>query len=84
VCIEPFDGLIEQITPTDVASTDLAGDILAFQDHCESTAHPFEWKLTRADLDAPLASTHPASLAGGLGDTPSRVRAGAPAAGLGP
>jgi hypothetical protein len=68
VCIEPFDGLIDQITPTDVASTDLAGTILAFQDHCESTAHAFEWKLTRADLDALLASTHPASLARAPGE----------------
>lgn len=38
---------------TDLA--DVAARLLAFQDHYEQIATPFEWKFTRADLDRVLA-----------------------------
>jgi hypothetical protein len=46
----------EVLTPNDF--TDLAGveaRLLAFQDHYERIARPFEWKFTRADLGTLLA-----------------------------
>ncbi len=46
------------LTPTDVADpAELAARILAFQDHYEQIAHPFEWRFTRTDLDRMLAMT---------------------------
>jgi hypothetical protein len=39
------------LTPNDFASAEAAADrILAFQDHYQAIAHPFEWKFTRDDL----------------------------------
>ena len=49
------------VTPNDVADLDqLAARLLAFQDHYEQIAEPFEWKYTTADLHALLAriTTH--------------------------
>jgi len=50
--------LLIVLDPND--STDLAGvedRILAFQDHYEQIATPFQWKFTRADLDVLAAAT---------------------------
>jgi hypothetical protein len=56
--IEIYFSIIQRkvLDPND--STDLAGvkdRLLAFQDHYEQIATPFEWKFTRADLDRVLA-----------------------------
>jgi hypothetical protein len=51
--IEIYFSVLERkvLTPPDAASLEeLAARILAFQDHCEDLAAPFEWKFTRADL----------------------------------
>jgi hypothetical protein len=46
------------LTPTDFADLDtLAERVLAFQDHYEQIASPFEWKFTRDDLHRVLART---------------------------
>jgi len=43
--------------PDHVASPEeVAARILAFQDHHEQIAHPFEWKFGRRDLDRMLAA----------------------------
>jgi hypothetical protein len=56
--IEIYFSIIQRkvLDPND--STDLAdveNRLLAFQDHYEQIATPFEWKFTRADLDRVLA-----------------------------
>ena len=51
--IEIYFSILERkvLTPPDAASLEeLATRILAFQDHYEDLAAPFEWKFTRADL----------------------------------
>jgi len=54
------------LTPTDITDPEeLAARILAFQDHYEQIAHPFEWKFTRCDLERMLAAaSSPRSAAG--------------------
>jgi hypothetical protein len=48
------------LTPTDFDDLDtLAQRVLAFQDHYEQIAAPFEWKFTVADLHRVLAATTP-------------------------
>jgi hypothetical protein len=56
--IEIYFSIIQRkvLAPND--STDLAdveNRLLAFQDHYEEIATPFEWKFTRAALDRVLA-----------------------------
>jgi hypothetical protein len=51
--VEIYFSILERkvLTPAAAASLDeLAARILAFQDHYEILAQPFEWKFTRADL----------------------------------
>lgn len=51
--VEIYFSILERkvLTPADAASLGgLAAQILAFQDHYEILAQPFEWKFTRADL----------------------------------
>jgi len=51
--VEIYFSILERkvLTPADARSLDeLAARILAFQDHYEILAQPFEWKFTRADL----------------------------------
>ena len=51
--VEIYFSILERkvLTPADAASLEeLAARILAFQDHYEILAQPFEWKFTRADL----------------------------------
>lgn len=44
------------LTPNDFADlVEVEARLLDFQDHYERIARPFEWKFTRADLDAVLA-----------------------------
>jgi len=55
--VEIYFGILERkvLTPPDATSLDeLASRILAFQAHYEILARPFEWKFTRADLNALL------------------------------
>jgi len=59
--IEIYFSIVQRkvLTPNDF--TDLAEvetRLLAFQDHYEQIARPFEWKFTRADLDSLLAKIH--------------------------
>jgi len=59
--IEIYFSVVQRkvLTPNDF--TDLAEvetRLLAFQDHYEQIARPFEWKFTRADLDTLLAKIH--------------------------
>lgn len=57
--VEIFFSVLQRkvLTPTEVADpTELAARILAFQDHYEQIAHPFEWKFSRRDLDRMLAA----------------------------
>jgi len=50
------------LTPTDFADLDtLANRVLAFQEHYEQIAAPFEWKFTIDDLHRVLAKTPTAS-----------------------
>ena len=40
------------LTPADFTDSDaLAARLLAFQDRCNATARPFDWKFTRAKLN---------------------------------
>jgi hypothetical protein len=51
--VEIYFSILERkvLTPAAAASLDeLAARVLAFQDHYEILAQPFEWKFTRADL----------------------------------
>ena len=51
--VEIYFSILERkvLTSADASSLDeLAARILAFQDHYEILAQPFEWKFTRADL----------------------------------
>jgi hypothetical protein len=55
--VEIYFGVLERkvLTPPDAVSlTELASRILAFQARYEVLARPFEWKFTRADLNALL------------------------------
>jgi len=59
--IEIYFSIVQRkvLTPNDF--TDLAeveARLLAFQDHYERIATPFEWKFTRTDLDTLLATIH--------------------------
>jgi len=56
--IEIYFSIIQRkvLTPNDFASlADVEDRLLRFQEHYEQIAAPFEWKFTRADLDALLA-----------------------------
>jgi hypothetical protein len=64
--IEIYFSIIQRkvLTPNDFASlADVEDRLLRFQQHYEQIAAPFEWKFTRADLDALLArvQTHEAA-----------------------
>ena len=49
----------EVLTPNDFLSLeDVQERLLAFQDHYESIAKPFDWKFTRQDLKALLRNSH--------------------------
>lgn len=55
--IEIYFSIIQRkvLTPNDFASlAELEDRLLRFQEHYEQIAAPFEWKFTRADLDALL------------------------------
>jgi hypothetical protein len=52
--IEIYFSILQRkaITPTDFTDLDhLAQRILAFQDRYNTTAEPFDWRYTRADLN---------------------------------
>ena len=56
--IEIYFSIIQRkvLTPNDFASlAEVEDRLLRFQEHYEQIAVPFEWKFTRADLDALLA-----------------------------
>jgi hypothetical protein len=56
--IEIYFSIIQRkvLTPNDFASiTEVADRLLRFQEHYEQIAAPFEWRFTRADLNALLA-----------------------------
>ena len=56
--IEIYFSIIQRkvLTPNDFASlAEVEDRLLRFQEHYEQIAAPFEWKFTRADLDALLA-----------------------------
>jgi hypothetical protein len=56
--VEIYFSIVQRkvLTPNDFASLDqLAERLLDFQSHWESTAKPFEWKFTKADLATLLA-----------------------------
>jgi hypothetical protein len=56
--IEIYFSIIQRkvLDPNDSTNlADVEERILAFQDHYEQIASPFEWKFTRADLDRVLA-----------------------------
>ena len=56
--IEIYFSIIQRkvLTPNDFASlAEVADRLLRFQEHYEQIAAPFEWKFTRADLNALLA-----------------------------
>lgn len=57
--VEIFFSVLQRkvLTPTDVTDrAELGARILAFQDHYEQIAQPFDWKFTRSDLDRTLAA----------------------------
>jgi transposase len=59
--IEIYFSIIQRelLTPNDFADLKkLQARLLAFQSHYEQIAEPFEWRFTRADLDALLARLH--------------------------
>jgi hypothetical protein len=59
--IEIYFSIIQRkvLTPNDFASlAEVEDRLLRFQQHYERIAAPFEWKFTRADLDALLARLH--------------------------
>ena len=52
--IEIYFSIVQRkvLTPNDVESIiDLEDRLLAFQDHYQDLAQPFEWKFTRRDLN---------------------------------
>jgi hypothetical protein len=52
--VEIYFSVIQRkfLTPDDFADLDsLAGQILAFERHCNATARPFDWTFTRTDLN---------------------------------
>ena len=56
--IEIYFSIVQRkvLTPNDFADlVEVEARLLDFQDHYERIARPFEWKFTRADLDAVLA-----------------------------
>lgn len=56
--VEIYFSIVQRkvLTPNDFASLDLLAErLLDFQAHWESTAKPFEWKFTKADLVVLLA-----------------------------
>jgi hypothetical protein len=60
--IEIYFSIVQRkiLTPNDFAGLDqLAQRLLDFQSYWESTAKPFEWKLTKADLTTLLARLSP-------------------------
>jgi hypothetical protein len=62
--IEIYFSIIQRkvLTPNDFASLeDVRERLLAFQQHYESLAKPFDWKFTRQDLHALLRKINPAS-----------------------
>ena len=59
--IEIYFSIVQRkvLTPNDFADlAEVEAQLLAFQNHYERIARPFEWKFTRADLDALLAKLH--------------------------
>jgi hypothetical protein len=55
--VEIYFSVIQRkvLTPNDFASlAELEDRLLRFQEYYEQVAQPFEWKFTRADLDALL------------------------------
>jgi transposase len=59
--IEIYFSIIQRelLAPNDFADLKgLEARLLAFQSHYEQIAEPFEWRFTRADLDALLARLH--------------------------
>jgi hypothetical protein len=59
--IEIYFSIVQRkvLTPNDFASlAEVADRLLRFQKHYEQIAAPFEWKFTRADLDALLERFH--------------------------
>ena len=59
--IEIYFSIIQRkvLTPNDFASlAEVEDRLLRFQEHYEQIAAPFEWKFTRADLDALLERFH--------------------------
>jgi hypothetical protein len=59
--IEIYFSIVQRkvLTPNDFASlAEVEDRLLRFQEHYEQIAAPFEWKFTRADLDALLERFH--------------------------
>ena len=59
--IEIYFSIIQRkvLTPNDFSSlAEVEDRLLRFQEHYEQIAHPFEWKFTRADLNALLHRLH--------------------------
>jgi hypothetical protein len=56
--IEVYFSVLQRklLTPDDIKDLEsLAAQILAFEQHCNTTARPFDWKFTRTDLNKLLA-----------------------------
>ena len=56
--VEVYFSIVQRkaLSPNDFRSlAEVEDRLLAFQDHYEAVAHPFQWKFTRRDLDALLA-----------------------------
>ncbi len=76
--IEIFFSILQRkvLTPNDLTDLDaLAEWVLAFQHRYNATANPFDWKVTRTDLDRLLERsppTSPARLPQALGWPPER------------
>ena len=52
--VEVYFSVIQRklLTPDDFGDLDsLAAQVLAFEQHYNATARPFDWKFTRADLN---------------------------------